>query len=167
MKTKTWKIVMSAMYLALVCIATLIIKIPLPLKGYFNLGDCMVLVSGWMLSPYYGFFAAGVGSLLADVISGYVIYAPATFVIKGFMALIAYYVYKVLSSKINCLTSRILSGLISEIIMVLGYYIFEGFLYGFVPSIVNLPTNIVQGLFGLITGVLLVKVFNSVQYFKR
>lgn len=167
MRSKTQKIVISAMYLALVCVATLIIKIPSPLKGYFNLGDCMVLLSGWMLSPFYGFVAAGVGSLLADVISGYVIYAPATFIIKGIMALVAYYVYKMLSSKVNSLTSRIISGVLSEIIMILGYYIFEGFLYGFVPSIVNIPTNSVQGLFGLIVGILLAKIFNKIIYFKR
>ena len=89
MNTKTKKLVMTALMAALTCIATMIIVIPSPLKGYINLGDCLVLTSGWILSPAYGFFAAGLGSALADVLSGYVIYAPATFVIKGLMALIA------------------------------------------------------------------------------
>ena len=44
MKTKTQKIVSAAMLAALACVATMIIKIPSPLKGYFNLGDCVVLL---------------------------------------------------------------------------------------------------------------------------
>ena len=59
MNTKTKKLVMTALMAALTCIATMIIVIPSPLKGYINLGDCLVLTSGWILSPAYGFFAAG------------------------------------------------------------------------------------------------------------
>ena len=91
---KTRKIVLAAMFAALCCVATMIIKIPSPLKGYLNLGDCIVLLSGFMLSPVYGFLAAGFGSALADIFSGYIVYAPATFIIKGVMALVAYYGFK-------------------------------------------------------------------------
>ena len=56
-ESKTKKIVITSMLAALCCVATMIIKIPSPLKGYLNLGDCVVLLSGWMLSPLYGFFA--------------------------------------------------------------------------------------------------------------
>jgi len=94
MNSKTKKLVIASLMAAITCIATMIIHIPSPLKGYLNLGDCVVLLSGWMLSPVYGFFAAGLGSALADVFSGYALYAPATFIIKGVMALIAFYCFK-------------------------------------------------------------------------
>ena len=161
MNTKTKKIVMSALLAALVCIATMIIKIPSPLKGYLNLGDCIVLVAGWLLSPAYGFLAAGIGSALADVFSGYIIYAPATFVIKGAMALVAYYGFKMFSKKLSNLTSRIISGILAETLMILGYFVFEGFLYGFIPSVVNIPANGVQGIAGVIIGIVLMKMFES------
>ena len=161
MNTRTKKIVMAALMAALACVATMIIKIPSPLKGYLNLGDCIVLVSGWMLSPTYGFLAAGLGSALADVFSGYVTYAPATFVIKGVMALVAFYGFKLLNKKIGNLPSRIVSGIVAEIVMILGYFVFEGFLYGFIPSAVNIPANGVQGIAGLIIGVILMKVFEK------
>ena len=161
MNTRTKKIVMAALMAALACVATMIIKIPSPLKGYLNLGDCIVLVSGWMLSPTYGFLAAGLGSALADVFSGYVTYAPATFVIKGVMALVAFYGFKLLHNKLGDLPSRIVSGIVAEIIMILGYFVFEGFLYGFIPSAVNIPANGVQGIAGLIIGVILIKVFEK------
>ena len=161
MNTKTKKIVMAALMAALACVATMIIKIPSPLKGYLKLGDCIVLTAGWLLSPTYGFLAAGLGSALADVFSGYVTYAPATFIIKGLMALIAFYGFKLLNKKIGNLPSRIISGIVAEIVMILGYFVFEGFLYGFIPSAVNIPANGVQGIAGLIIGVILIKVFEK------
>lgn len=157
MNTKTKKIVLTALFAALACVATMIIKIPSPLKGYINLGDCIVLTAGWLLSPVYGFLAAGLGSALADLFAGYVTYAPATFVIKGLMALIAFYGFRLLKNRCGALPSRIISGLLAEIMMVLGYFVFEGFLYGFAPSVVNIPANSVQGVAGLIIGAVLIK----------
>ncbi len=160
-KNATQKIVMTALLAALACVATMLIKIPSPLKGYLNLGDCVVLLAGWMLSPAYGFLAAGLGSALADMFSGYVIYAPVTFVIKGAMALIAYYGFSLLHKNTHTLVSRIISGVVAEIAMIAGYFVFEGFLYGFVPSLVNIPANGVQGVVGLILGIVLMKVFEK------
>ena len=161
MKTKTQKIVMASLLAALCCVATMIIKIPSPLKGYLNLGDCVVLLSGWILSPLYGFLAAGLGSALADIFSGYIVYAPATFIIKGIMAIVAYFGFKILQNKIGNMPSRIISGVVAEVIMVLGYFLFEGFLYGFIPSVVNIPANAIQGVAGLVIGIILVKVFEK------
>lgn len=165
MKTKTQKIVVAAMLAALCCVATMIIKIPSPLKGYLNLGDCVVLLSGWLLSPVYGFAAAGVGSALADVFSGYIIYAPATFVIKGIMAIIAHYCFKGMQGKIGSAPSRVIGGALAEIVMILGYFVFEGFMYGFAPSAVNIPANGMQGIAGLVIGLVLVKIFEKTKLF--
>ena len=159
MKSNTKKIVMAALMAALACVATMIIKIPSPLKGYLNLGDCVVLTAGWMLSPIYGFLAAGLGSALADLFSGYVVYAPATFLIKGYMALITYFGFRLLHKRISDLLSRIISGTAAEMLMILGYFVFEGCMYGFGPSVVNIPANGVQGIAGLIIGIILTKVF--------
>ena len=161
MKTTTQKIIFSAMLAALTCVATMVIKIPSPLSGYLNLGDCIVLLSGWLMSPLYGFMAAAVGSALADVLSGYMIYAPITFIIKGAMALIAYYGYRLLSKKAGSLISRIITGITAEILMILGYLIFEAILYGFGASVVNIPMNALQGAFGLVLGILLTKIFEK------
>lgn len=166
MKTNTQKIVIAAMLAALTCIATMIIKIPSPLKGYLNLGDCVVLLSGWLLSPLYGFLAAGLGSGLADLISGYGVYVPATFIIKGVMAIAAYFGFRFLQNKVTNISARIVSGIVAELIMVFGYYVFEGFLYGFGASLVNIPANAVQGVAGLIIGTILIKIFEKSKIVK-
>lgn len=160
-KHTTQKIVMAAMFAALTCVATMLIKIPSPLKGYLNIGDCVVLLAGWSLSPLYGFLAAGLGSALADLFAGYLVYAPATFVIKGAMALIAYFGAQLLQKKMKSLLAQIISGAAAECCMILGYFLFEGVLYGFGPSVVNIPANGVQGIAGLILGCILIKIFEK------
>ena len=163
MHSKTKRIVITALMAAMVCVATMIIKIPSPMKGYLNIGDCIVLLCGWLLSPSYGFVAAGLGSALADMFSGYITYAPATFLIKGSMALIAFACFKLMNKRLGRLPSQIIGAVLAEIVMVFGYFVFEGFMYGFVPSAVNIPANAVQGAAGLILGIILVKVFERLK----
>ena len=163
MHSKTKRIVITALMAAMVCVATMIIKIPSPMKGYLNIGDCIVLLCGWLLAPGYGFVAAGLGSALADMFSGYLTYAPATFLIKGSMALIAFACFKLMNKRIGRLPSQIIGAVLAEIVMVLGYYVFEGFMYGFIPSAVNIPASAVQGTAGLILGIILVKVFERLK----
>ena len=161
MHSKIQKTVVAALMASLVCVATMLIKIPSPLKGYLNLGDCVVLLSGWLLPPGYGFAAAGLGSALADLFSGYAMYAPATFLIKGAMALIAFACFKLLNKRIGKLPAQIIGGILAELAMILGYLVFEGFLYGFAASLVNIPANAVQGAAGVVIGVVLIKAYEK------
>ncbi len=162
MNSKMGKTVMAAMFAALCFVATYIITVP-TFNGYVNIGDCMVLMSGWMLGPVYGFFSAAIGVSLADLAAGYAMYAPATFVIKGLMALAAFCIAKALYKKTSDFVCVIVSGVVAEIVMVLGYYLFEGLLYGFIPSVVNIPTNGLQGVVGLVLGVLIFKVLRGIK----
>jgi len=79
------------------------------------------------------------------------------------MALIAYACHKLLSKRLGKLPSQIIGGVLAEVTMVMGYYVFEGFMYGFVPSAVNIPANAVQGAAGLILGIVLIKVFERLK----
>lgn len=78
------RLTLAALSIALVTLATFVIRIPNPAtQGYINLGDGLLftfaLVFGWRI----GGLAGGVGSALADVLGGYFIWAPWTLVIKG------------------------------------------------------------------------------------
>ncbi len=165
MHSRIKKIVLSALLAAIVAVATMIVKIPSPLKGYLNLGDCVVLLAGWILSPLYGFLAAGLGSALADLFSGYVTYAPATFIIKGAMAVVVYLCFKLMKKRIGKLPSQIVGGVFAEMLMILGYFVFEGFLYGFAPALVNIPANAVQGVAGIVIGIVLIRVLERTKLF--
>ena len=82
------------------------------------------------------------------------------------MALAAYFGFRFLQNKITNVSARIVSGIVAELIMVFGYYVFEGFLYGFGASLVNIPANAVQGVAGLIIGTILVKIFEKSKIIK-
>ena len=83
-KNSAVNIALLAIMTALATIMTLIIQIPYPgTTGYFNFGDTMVMLGGLLLGPVGGFFAGGVGSMLADLFLGYPYYAPATLIIKA------------------------------------------------------------------------------------
>ena len=161
-RTRTQKIVFTSLLTALACVTTMAVKIPTPLGGYVNLGDAIVFMAAALLSPLYAVFAAGVGSALADLFSGYVIYAPATFVIKGLMALIAYFIIKAFHGK-KALLAEAIGAALAALWMVLGYYVFEGFLYGFGASLVNIPANAIQGAVGAVLGVVLVNLVKKIS----
>lgn len=86
----TIDVVRIGMMAALVCLATMMIKIPTGMAiGYVHAGDCMVFIAAVLLGKKEGAIAAGLGMGLADFILGYAYYIPFTVVIKMVMAFIA------------------------------------------------------------------------------
>ena len=147
---------LTGMLTALTTVATIVIQIPTPTKGYVNLGDTVVNLSAWILGGVYGGAVGGIGSALADIITGYAVYAPATLIIKFLMAFVCFKVYNVCQKKLNSLVSRIVSVIISEVIMIVGYAIFAGILYGSVKTaLLGIPENAVQGIMGATFSVIL------------
>ena len=51
---KIRKMVLAALMAALTYVATMVVQIPSPVQGYVNLGDCCVLLSGWILGAQLG-----------------------------------------------------------------------------------------------------------------
>lgn len=144
---KMMRMAQTGLLTALVCAATMVIRIPTPNGGYVNIGDALVLLSGWMLGPVYGFFAAGVGSALADMLWGYGAYVPGTLIIKGCMGLVAAWTVS---------KSRLLGGVAAEAIMVGGYFLYESTLLGYgMAAAASIPGNSIQGTVGLVLGLLL------------
>lgn len=150
---KLQKLAVSALLAAIICVATFVVKIPSPAtNGYFNLGDCFVLLSGWLLGPVYGALAAGLGSALADILSGYAQYALPTFVIKALMAVVAYFIAKAIFRK--PLFGKILGGIAAETVMVLGYFGYEAAILGYgLAAAGSIFSNVMQGIVGIIAGV--------------
>lgn len=157
---KLKKMILAAILAALTCVATMVITIPAPTGGYFNLGDCIVILSGLLLGPAYGAIAAGLGSALADLLSGFATYAPATFVIKALMALGAALLCRLICRQSThfgrLLAGAAVGGVVAECIMVLGYFLFESLLYDPKTAFTNaLFTNLPQAAVGLTAALLL------------
>ena len=115
---------------------------------------CVVLLAGWVLGPMYGGAAAGLGSMLADLVSGYPLYAPGTFVIKACMAVCAWAVFRAAAGEKRGLAARIGGALAGEAVMVAGYFAYEGVVLGFgLGAAAAIPGNLIQGVFGLAVSV--------------
>ena len=158
-----------AVFAALCAVSTLLIVIPLP-TGYFNTGDVFVLLAGWCLGPLYGSVAAGVGGALADIISGFPVYAPATFFIKAGVALVAYFAFILFSKLIRKETLSVLprsfSAILGETVMVTGYFVYEIFLYGFSGAIATLFGNALQGICCMLLATCLLTLLCSIRGIK-
>lgn len=151
---KIFKLVRAALLAALCFVMTRVIVIPAP-TGYINLGDCGVLLSAWLLGPLYGGLAAGVGTMLADVLSGYASYAPATFVIKFVMAVAAAWIFQGMKKK-SAGVSCVVGAVVAEIIMVAGYFAYESMFLGVgAAAAASIPANLLQGIVCAAAGVLL------------
>ena len=148
MKSLTKKLAFAALFATLCCVSTLIVTVPLP-NGYFNVGDVFVLLAGWCLGGIWGGAAAAVGSALADLWSGFALYAPATFLIKGLNAalawLVAFSMKKLIKKDSLDFLSRIVGAIAGEAVMVLGYFLFETVLYGVAGGALALVGNVLQG----------------------
>ena len=158
---KVRKLVLSALMAALVYVATSIIQIPSPVNGYVNLGDCFVLLSGWLLGPWYGAAAAGIGSMLVDLLSGYGHYVPGTLIIKGVDALAAALIFRAMG---RSKTALLVSGTVGEIIMVVGYFFYASLILGKgLAAAASIPGNIVQGIAGVAIGMALAMVLQKTK----
>lgn len=165
--TKTKAIVFAALFAALTCVATMSLHIPTPgTGGYIHPGDALVVLSGILLGPVYGALAAGLGSAMADLLGGYMIYVPITFFVKGLIAVVCYFVYNKLLGKVKPIVIKgIITGCFSTVIVAAGYCFFEYFMYG-AGAFASVPANLVQGVSGLIISTLLLPLLKQVPDFK-
>ena len=111
-------------------------------NGYVHLGDTFIYVAAVILPLPYGLAVAAVGASLADCLSGYPLWAPATLVIKALTVLL----FNSKSEKLLCLRNC-LAPIGAGVLCAGGYYLYEGILYGnFVAPIASIPGNILQSL---------------------
>ena len=168
-KLKVKNLVLAALFCALIFVVTAVLPIPLGNGGYANLGDTIIAVSAFFLGPVWGFLAAGVGSALSDLFLGYGIYAPATFIIKGTMAVAYILILRPFAKKkIASIPMTVVASIVAEAIMVLGYFAFESILYktpaGALP---NVPGNLIQAAVGIVCGTVLVSIFSHNKFFLK
>ncbi|MCI8512855.1 MAG: ECF transporter S component [Lachnospiraceae bacterium] len=151
-RQSTKKMVLAAVFAALCCVMTMSVRIPTPgTGGYIHPGDAMVVLCGIFLDPMTAFFAAGIGSCMADLLGGYFIYVPITFAIKGLIALWGSIVYRrLVSHGRSPYLAVVCCGLIDVALVAGGYCLCESFLYGPAAALASVPSNLTQGAGGLL-----------------
>ena len=168
--SRVYNVVMTAMMMCLVMVAILLLRVPIPFtQGYVNLSDAMVFMAVIILGWKYGALAAGLGSMLGDVLSGFAMWAPWSFVIKALMAIIFAMVIQTVSrgrkadsagraniSEKKYLSAEIAGMILAGAFMAAAYWFAEGIMYGnWVVAALGIPWNIGQALVGACLAVIL------------
>jgi uncharacterized membrane protein len=92
------KIAIMGILTALETIMTATVSIPIPATtGYFNVGEGIIYFASILFGPYIGAFVGGVGAGFADILGGYAIFAPGTFIAKGAEGFVVGWVFKKLN----------------------------------------------------------------------
>lgn len=83
MRAQGLRLTRATVFTVLVYAATIAVQIYQPATGgYFNVGESMIYLAALLSTPLVAGVAGGVGAALADLSTGYGIFAPGTLVIK-------------------------------------------------------------------------------------
>ncbi len=140
---------MTALSIALVCLSTIMIQIPIPL-GYMHLGNVCILLVSCYLGPVPGLLAAGLGSAMADLLT-YPQWALPTLLIKSLMGLAiglaarGNYAGKTRPARTMAASAT------GIVIMILGYFLAGSLLYGsFAAGAAQIPGLTFEGVLAIV-----------------
>jgi uncharacterized membrane protein len=154
-RDKTREVVLCGLLTAMVFVSTRFINVRLPLSingGLIHMGNTMLFMIAIVFGKRRGAIAGALGMGLFDILSGWFLWAPFTAVIRGAMGYIVGRAAEGKSGKQQLFYT--LGGIIlSSIVMIGGYYITEGLLYGnWVAPMTSVPGNIIQLVLGAAIG---------------
>lgn len=150
-KISTKLICMIALFMALVCVATLFFKVPIPL-GYAHLGNGIILLGAFIIGNPGAIIIAGIGSAMADLLGGYTEWILPTLMIKSLMGGITAWIIWNGNGKSRITSIRTAVGILTgTVIMVIGYVLAGSILYGsFAMGLAQIPGLIAEDVVGII-----------------
>lgn len=144
--SKTRQLVINALFIALTLVVTMFIQIRLPLMGnggLIHLGNVPLFIAAFVYGKKTGAIAGALGMGLFDVIMGWGLWAPFTFIIVGAMGFLAGLIAEKVPGKRVVVYS--LAVFVALIIKIVGYYFTEVILYGnWIQPLGSIPGNIMQ-----------------------
>jgi len=160
-RSKALGLVLLAMFTAATAVTTAYVSFPTGLGGYIHLGDGIIFM-GVMLLGTVGGVSAGIGSALADILCGFTFFSPVTLVIKAVMAVVVGLFYRRKGGIFSAIINIILF-IVAEMIMIVGYFGYEVFLWGFSAALAEVPANAIQACAGVIIGALSVPLVKKIK----
>ena len=141
---RTKKLVWCAMLAALTCVSTAWISFPIGMipGAYIHAGDAVIYLAAYLLGPLPGAIVGAIGSAGADLMLGAYLYVIPTFVIKGILGAIA---GVLLCGRRNTPAwIRAAWMLVCGLVVLIGYGVYEAFLYGIATALASAPFNGIQ-----------------------
>lgn len=165
-KNSVFKITYTAIFTALIFLATSILKISTGMgEGYIHLGDCFIYLSACLLPLPYCLIAAALGGVLADVVSGFAIWALPTAIIKILIAL----PFTIANKNENKILSKKTSfvPVISGIISISGYFVAECILYSPASAVLSIIGNLIQSAASTILFLIFATALDKINFKRR
>ncbi|MFQ9891805.1 MAG: ECF transporter S component [Emergencia sp.] len=145
--SRTYELVIEALFIALTLAATWLINIRLPLMGsggLIHLGNVPLFVGAMLYGRKTGAVSGAFGMGLFDLLSGWTAWAPFTFVIVGTMGYTVGLIAEKKPFKFT-MANNILAVITAIVIKVIGYYLAEVILFGnWITPLGSIPGNILQ-----------------------
>ncbi|MFO7245816.1 MAG: ECF transporter S component [Thermaerobacter sp.] len=163
-RNSTRDLARTAVFTALVAAATMAVQVPMPAtEGFVNVGDTVIFVTALLLGPVPALAAGGLGSALADLLTGYAHWAPWTLVIKGIEGWIAGAVgYLAFHQRGSVFGLPVLGMAAAAAWMVAGYLGAGAVMYGLPVALTSVPGNLVQGGLSVVAATALAAAVSSV-----
>ena len=123
----------------------------IPAKGgLVHLGNVPMFFAAAFFGKRVGAICGGVGMALSDVLSPWIVYAPATLIVVGLMG----FVFGLIVKKKPTIVNLIVATVVVLAIKLVGYYLFEVLLTSsFVVPLASIPGNIMQIVTGAIIAI--------------
>ena len=149
-KSRTFRLCIYALYMAVICLVTMYTKIPIPL-GYAHLGDCFILIFAMFYGGKAGFIVGGIGSAMSDLLSGYVQWVVPTFLIKGIMAVIVSLISRDKEGKYKICSFQTAAAVIAGMLfMAFGYVAVGVYMEGIASGISSAPGLLIKAVVNII-----------------
>ena len=138
-KQKTRLMCLSGVFATLVFVVTAYLHIP-TYNGYVHVGDGFIFLAACLLPLPYSVFVGAIGAMLADLLTGFAIWAPGSMVIKALVALL----FSSKGKKILTLRNTLML-IPAAVISIAGYYFYEVLITGsFLASLSGIPGSTIQ-----------------------
>lgn len=142
--SRTKELVLDAMFIALTYIFTAFVNVRLPIAangGLIHLGNVPLFICAILFGKRTGALAGAFGMGLFDLLSGWYLWSPFTFVVVGLMG----YVVGAVTENHHGFKWDVLAIAAACVIKIVGYYIAEVIIYGnWVAPVTSIPGNLVQ-----------------------
>jgi uncharacterized repeat protein (TIGR04002 family) len=129
----------AAVFAAIIYVFTAYLHVP-SFNGYTHVGDGFIYLAASVLPTGYAAAAGAIGAGLADILSGYSIWAPATLIIKALTAC-----FFTCSAPTFLCKRNYLALIPSALLCIFGYYLYESLITGnFIAPLAGVTGYITQ-----------------------
>ena len=149
---------LAAVFTAVVFVFTAYLHIPSH-TGYTHIGDGFIYMAACLLPLPYAVFVGAAGALLADCLTGFAIWAPASVIIKALAVLFFS------EKKQKIISHRNTIALFpAAIICIGGYYLYEALIsWNFLAPLAGIPGYITQSVLSSILFIILGLAFDRLN----